>query len=370
MDLTAFQARFPSIDRIQDMNSFFLNSKEHFSTNILKRFYQPKESNALYIYQIQEGNKTHVGVVAGVDIQAYEAGKLLKHENTLPRKEAKQAALMKERGNALKPVLLTYPPQPQIAKWLQKYMQSFPPHWQCTLPDEAENHQIWKIEQVEKIRQLQELFQQNVPKAYIADGHHRSKAAYQLFEKNKNLSNSTFNILLCAFFDFEQLDIQSFNKVVQLEQKEALPIFLEQLQSIATLRPIKSVKPPNARHTLLLRTYKNWYQFQWKESLLQQKYSHKERIDATILNVDVFQQLLGIEDIREDKRIRNIAGNLGISGIEQIVKNKDQIGFLLYPTRLEDLIALADQKQVMPPKSTWFQPRIKNGLFVKSFKLA
>jgi uncharacterized protein (DUF1015 family) len=267
----------------------------------------------------------------------------------------------------VKPILLTYLPVPDITQWLVQHTQDQPPHWIVNFKTEQEDHLFWAIDKPEAIQEICSLFAQQLPEVYLADGHHRI-AATQYFAQSQNLNKSHYFKILCAYFDASQLDILEFNRVVTLPPNLSTSALLSQLESLFHIAPLENPEKPKQKHELSLLLNNQWFRLQWKPNILEQYDTQAILLDTMLLNEQVLKAIIGIKNVQKDKRINYLEGPKGLEGlVQETQKGKNRAGFILYPTAIEDVIRVASLKKIMPPKSTWFEPRIKNGLIVYEY---
>ena len=199
-----------------------------------------------------------------------------------------------------------------------------------------------------------------VPKAYIADGHHRCATAKRL-SQGKN--HSPFSKTVCAFFPSSDLEIHDFNRVIDTFIDISPTYFMARLSQYCNIQAMDLPYKPRKKHELLLYIKQEWYQLHWKPSIFEQGRFQADSLDSLLLNEIILKEILGIEDISNSPRINYIEGPRGLSGLQKATLEKDtQIGIALYPVQTYELFELADQSIILPPKSTWFEPRLINGL--------
>ncbi len=323
----------------------------------------------LYIYAQTMDGRTQTGLVAGSSIDDYFTDKIKKHELTLVAKENDRIKHMKTKMAQPVMVFLTYRAVEEIDAIIEHY----------TTHHTAENdfvdsqnvrHQLWKIDNENIVHKLVELFHQNVAASYIADGHHRSaasaKVGKQLREENPNYTgNETYNFFLSCLFPSNQLQIQDYNRLIKdtngLSEAEILT-------KVATHFDVEKIGnntyKPKQLHEFSMYMNGNWY----KLNAHKNTYNESDPIgvlDVTILSKYVLDEILDIKDQRTDKRIDFVGGIRGLAELQKRVDSDEmKIAFAFYPVSLEQLIAIADSGNIMPPKSTWFEPKLKSGLVI------
>ena len=369
MQIRPFQAVFPNLEYIASADSFFNTVKQDYSTYRRNNFFQKAAQEALYVYQIQSPHRDYWGMIACADILDYLNGHILKHESTIAEKEQQQMQLLFNRQAMVKPVLLTYPDIPDINSLLQKSISETEIFFSVNFQFEQSTHRLWQITDGQVIQKLQNLFKTRVPVCYIADGHHRSSSSARIYKQRKNLTqNNPFSSLLCAFFPASQLAIYDYNRVVEGLNHISIAAFMARLSRVFELEVLAQPSKPRKKHELVMLLEEEWFRLVWKKSVLSQLEQEEDILDVSLLNEIVLKGILNIGDVRTDSRVKYVEGPRGMQQLkEKAIKNDKRVAFLLYPVCLNDLMRIASAGKVLPPKSTWFEPRVKNGLLVYEF---
>ncbi len=323
----------------------------------------------LYVYaQTMEG-RTQTGLVAGSSIDDYFNNNIKKHELTLVAKENDRIKHMKTKMAQPGMVFLTYKSVEEIDVIINHYCEHHEAENDFT-DSQNVRHQLWKIDNENIINKLTELFKENVAASYIADGHHRSaasaKVGKQLREENPEYTgNESFNFFLSCLFPSNQLQIQDYNRLVKdingLTEEELLSKIAENfdVEKIGA-----NIYKPTHLHEFSMYVNGNWYKLTAKQNT----YDENDPIgvlDVTILSKYVLDEILNIKDQRTDKRIDFVGGIRGLGELQKRVDSGEmKIAFAFYPVSLDQLIAIADSGNIMPPKSTWFEPKLKSGLVI------
>ncbi|MEL6867171.1 MAG: DUF1015 family protein [Bacteroidota bacterium] len=375
MRIYPFQAIYPNFNYIASPDSFFGRVKYEYPQYKESGFFLKAAQESVYIYRIEKINRTYIGLVASSDINDYMDGRIKKHENTLASKEQQQMHLMITRSAIVKPVLLTYPVVPEITHILKKYIQKHPPFYQTVFTKEKQTHTFWEVSDGKIIQRLQKLFLEKVPETYIADGHHRTSTTALMYKRsqseeenkrNESAMEGNYHRLLSAFFQTDQLDIHDYNRVVEGLNDCSLTTFMAKISQLFDIELLEGPARPAVKHEIVMFVNKEWFLLRWKKKVLKQYVKETVVLDASLLDEKVLKPILGIEDIRTDQRIKYVEGPKGLDDIRsKAIKNINRVAFILYPVELMDLIKVADLGMTMPPKSTWFEPRIKNGLIVQ-----
>lgn len=319
---------------------------------------------ALYLYRQQMGAHSQDGLVAVCNVEDYENNLIKKHEKTRKDKEDDRTRLTSDTSANAGPVFLTYRDNTKIDALLKPISQN-KPLYDFTAEDGIK-HTVWRI--TDSSDAIIEAFGA-IPCSYIADGHHRSASAARVArERGKANPNHTgkedYNWFLCVLFPASQLQILSYNRTVKDLNGHTPAQLLEALQSQGTVH--KNVAPnPDRAGIVHFYLEKTWYAL---ELPVPQNADPVARLDVSILQDNVLHPLLGIKDPRVDKRIHFIGGIRGASSLEKAVDSGEAaVSFSLYPVGIKQLIDIADAGQIMPPKSTWFEPKLRSGLFIHTF---
>ena len=371
MRIRPFQAVYPNFDYITSVDGFFGAVKTQYPEYRKSGFFKKASQEAIYIYQIKNGKNSYIGLIAGADIRDYQEGKIKKHENTLSDKEQQQMHLMMSRNAVVKPVLLTYPDVPEISQLIESCIKDREIFFTALFEKSQQHHTFWEVNEGAIIQQFEDLFKEQVPHVYIADGHHRCSTTSlmnkQLSQKNKA---GNCDLLLSAYFPASELEIHDYNRIVEGLSDTSLTHFMARLSQLFEIEILEEGTKPKAKHEIVMLVNREWYLLRWKKEVLKVYEKEKVLLDVTLLDEKVLSDILGIEDVRTDMRIRYVEGPKGLEEVRlRTNRNENRVGFLLYPATLDDILHTADAEKTMPPKSTWFEPRIKNGLIVLELDL-
>ncbi len=317
------------------------------------------DAPALYIYRLVMGEHTQVGVAATYSIDEYDEGLIKKHEFTRKVKEDDRTkhilALRAQTG----PVFLTYKADKEIDRVVSKAMEK-EPLYDFTAPDGV-SHTMWRMENTDE---LVALFSK-LPALYIADGHHRAASASRARQELGCKKGEAGNFFLAVAFPSDQVQILAYNRVVRDLGDYTPKTFLE---AISKRMPVEAGASPEPVKPGCVSLYinsdgiKGWYSL----NLPLERYvggGVASKLDCAVLQAEVFEALLGITDIRTDERIDFVGGIRGTTELVRLVDSGSwAAAFSMYPTSLEQLMEVADAGEVMPPKSTWFEPKLRDGL--------
>ncbi len=372
MHIHPFRAIYPIFERIASPDDFCANAKHAYLDYQKAQLLAQAEQEAIFLYQIQTAHRTHTGIVAVNDLSDFLGGKVKKHERTLSEREQRQQELLLRWEAILKPVLLTFPPVAELNAWMQPFFNTHPPLFRVHFEEDNQTHTVWAIENPENIRYLQALFAQHVPNVYIADGHHRTTTLALLQQQQSQYPEMNFEHLFCAYFATDQLDILDYNRVVEGLNELPPEQFFRYLGQMCTIEHVEHPRKPRHKHEMKMFFRDHWYRLQWRPELLQHARQHDPLpvlLDVSLLNEYILHQLLGIKDVRTDMRITYVEGSKGLKGIRKAVgHHRERLGFALHPVSFDDMMRIADVGETLPPKSTYFEPRMKSGTLIKPLR--
>jgi uncharacterized protein (DUF1015 family) len=320
----------------------------------------------IYVYSLTWQGHVQTGYLCLSSVDDYLQGRIKKHELTRADKEADRTRLTDVQNAQIGPVFLFYRSQKQLDAILHQTLQT-PAEVDFISPDQVRN-QLWLITDAEKIRAIQELFAQ-LDATYVADGHHRSASACNvcLLRRKQNphyTGAEPFNYFLSVIFPHDQLRILPYNRVVK--DLNGHTDFLEKVKTHFTIESLAEDWKPVKAHSFGMYLAGCWYRLTAKPGTFQDN-DPLESLDVNVLMILLLQPTLGIGDPRTDKRIDFIGGIRGNGELVRLVDSgKFQVAFSMPPTTMEQLISVADAGMIMPPKSTWFEPKLKSGLVVHS----
>jgi uncharacterized protein (DUF1015 family) len=370
MHINPFQAIFPNLDFITSPDSFFGAVREEYPEYFENGFFSKTSQEAMFLYRIETPQRSFTGLIACADIRDYRDGLIRKHEHTLSAREQQQIQLTLSRKAAIKPVLLAYPRVEAISEWVRLFIHGQSPFMEINFEEDRQRHQIWEVKDGRSIQQIRQLFEKEVPHAYIADGHHRAATTSLLHERVHDSSSAgRYATLLCAFFPSDELEVHDYNRVVEGLNEISLTTFMAKMSQLFEIEIMKKPEKPRCKHEMAMFVNREWFRLQWREHILEHFRNEEVILDTTLLNEKVLQDVFGIEDVRSDLRIEYIEGPRGIRAVAKRTLRSDHcVGFCLYPVSLDDLMKLADAGKALPPKSTWFEPRMRNGVIVQGYQ--
>lgn len=326
-----------------------------------------------YIYAQTMDGRTQYGIVGAAACEDYNKGIIKKHELTRPEKEEDRMVLTRYTNANIEPVFFSYKSVPEINEIVEKIVKNETPEYDFTAED-GFGHHLWPVNDAATNKRLEELFDTKVPYTYVADGHHRTAAAARIgLEKKQQNPNHTgdeeYNFFMAVHFPDDQLHIIDYNRVVKDLNGLSKEELLKKLEEVFVVEEMgEEIYKPAKLHEFSMYIEGKWYKLNAKEGT----YNDNDPIgvlDVTILSDHVLDKLLGIEDLRTSKRIDFVGGIRGLGELKRRVDNGDmKVAFALYPVSMQQLIDIADTGNIMPPKTTWFEPKLRSGLVIHSLE--
>jgi len=351
--------------------SVYQKGSENLQRFIDEGILQRDEAETLYVYKQVMGGHEQYGLVAAASVDAYDQNRIKKHEFTRPVKEDDRVNHMDALGAQVGPVFLTYQAQAEIDGYIAEVIKGEPVY--DFEADDQTRHVFWVIEDGELMQKIESAVNA-LDALYVADGHHRSAAAsrvQKLYQERNGAGDGSesFNYFLVVLFPHNQMQILDYNRIVKDLNGLEVEQFLNKLAELFTVQAMAdnaAAKPAQSKEFALYLD-KQWYKLTANEKLLSlvDESDPVASLDVSILSDYVLDPLLGIADQRTDKRVDFVGGIRGLVELEKRVDGGDwELAIALYPTSIESLMAIADANEVMPPKSTWFEPKLKSGLVV------
>jgi uncharacterized protein (DUF1015 family) len=326
------------------------------SRNILFRESKP----CYYIYQLIMNGRSQTGLVCGSSVDDYENDLIKKHEFTRPEKEKDRINHIATTGAQTGNVFLAYRNVAEIDQVISKWQEEKNPVYDL-LAEDGIQHSIWIINDSKTIDLITELFKTKVPFTYIADGHHRAASAAKVRKALGNEATEGADIFLTTLFPSNQLHIMDYNRVVKDLNGLENAAFIEKLSDQFIVEKAEKAFSPSNLHQFGLYIGKQWYSLSAKENT----YTNDPIgiLDVTILQNNLLDPILGIKDQRTDQRIDFVGGIRGLEELEKRVDSGEMaVAISLHPVSIQQLFDIADSGNVMPPKSTWFEPKLRDGL--------
>ncbi len=317
-----------------------------------------------YIYRLKTATHTQTGIAGAAAVNAYEAGRIRRHELTRPDKESDRVCQIEAVDAHTGPVLAAYHPVPMVTDLVER-ITTTRPLLAVSDPDGVD-HILWRVSQEADIAVLLAAFA-TMPALYIADGHHRSAAAARVAAARRALNpchrgDEMYNSFLLVSFPTEELVILHYNRVVCDLNGLNRDTFLARVAESCTIVPCAQPTERTTRGEVRLYLPGQWYRLVW-HSTLEETADPVAQLDVTRLTDIIFSPVLGLTNLRQDRRIDFVSGVRGFSALEQRVDSGEMaVAFVTHPPTIKELIAVTDTGQSMPPKSTWFEPKLADGL--------
>lgn len=347
----------------------YQKAKENLDQFIADGVFFQDEEPCYYIYELVMNGRSQTGLVCGSSIDDYNKGIIKKHEFTRPEKELDRINHIKSTHAQTGIVFLAYNDQEDVQSIIKNWKTDHKPTYDFTSEDGVK-HTFWVVDDYSKVASITRIFNEDVPCTYIADGHHRAASAAKVYEelRDSDLSitgDESFSYFITAIFPASQLAILDYNRVAKDLNGMDADAFLMALkedfevENTGGEHPYKPAKP----HEFGMYLGDSWYKLTAKPTA----YTNDPIgiLDVTILQNKVLSKLLAIHDPRTDKRVDFVGGIRGLKELEHRVNSGEMaVAFSCYPVSIQQLFDIADSGQVMPPKSTWFEPKTRDGLVV------
>ena len=339
------------------------------------------EKECYYIYELTMNGRSQSGIVAASSVDDYMNNVIKKHENTRADKEVDRINHVDICNAQTGPIFLAYRSKEEINAIVNKKKQETPVY-DFTKEDEV-THRVWVIDDVSEVETIRNAFA-SINEIYIADGHHRCASAVKVSLKRREANPDytgaeEFNRFLSVLFPDDQLMIMDYNRVVKDLNGLSNEEFLAKIEAVFECEKIAvdsySQKDKEGKDAVIKPAKKgqvsmyldgDWYKMSIKDQFKTQ--DPVKGLDVSLLQENILAPVLGIEDPKTDKRIDFVGGIRGLAELEKRVANDCKVAFLMYPTSIGELFAVSDADLLMPPKSTWFEPKLRSGLFIHSLK--
>ncbi|HPW41152.1 MAG TPA: DUF1015 family protein [Bacillota bacterium] len=356
----------PSIDLYD--KRVYEKARDNLREMIKNGVFQQDEKNCLYIYKQVMKGRVQTGLVGCTSIDDYMNNIIKKHEYTRADKEQDRINHVDYCNANTGPIFLTYRASKEINEIVGNWMADHKPVYDF-VSDDGIGHTVWVIDGDDAIQRLEERFRA-VDYLYIADGHHRSASAVKVGLKRRESfpdykGDEEFNFFLSVLFPDEQLYIMDYNRVVKDLNGNSAEEFLKKVGEKFDIEEYTGEGQfrPTVRHTFGMYMDGKWYKLTAKAGTYNEE-DPVDRLDVSIMQNNLLDPVLGIKDPRTDKRIDFVGGIRGLGELERRVNAGMKVAFSMCPTTIKDLMSIADAGKVMPPKSTWFEPKLRSGLFI------
>lgn len=338
------------------------------SEQVLRKENEP----AIYIYKQIIDGESKVGLLVNASVEDYKQDLIRKHEFTLAEKEERIISHIDKMEMMVSPVFLTYRSQDSIDGLIAQCMEDIVPLYDFSSKSDN-THLIWKVDDQLLIDQFIQLFDQEVECMYIADGHHRA-AASKKYSKKKQVNNPAhhgeepYNYFFSVLIASNEIDIIDYNRIVKDLDGESETSFLQKLHSFFEVETSAEQFSPKKAHEIGMFLGNQWYVLKPKAGTYNPD-SDIDSLDVSILQDNLLSPILNINDPRNTERMRFVSGLKGVQRLEDDVRSgKGVVAFSLFPVSIESFFSIADSGHIMPPKSTWFEPKIRTGVIMRNLE--
>ncbi|MBQ8246708.1 MAG: DUF1015 domain-containing protein [Lachnospiraceae bacterium] len=344
-------------------------AKEMLWDRVAKGEYVQEAEKCYYIYELVMDGRSQVGIVACASIDDYQNNIIKKHENTRADKEVDRIRHVSTCEAQTGPIFLAYRSNSVINEVVANKRMETPLY--DFVADDGIAHKVWVINEADSLAKIENAFA-GMNEIYIADGHHRCasavKVGLKLREENPEYDGTEeFNFFLSVLFPDDQLMIMDYNRVVKDLNGNSEEEFILKLEEIYDISPIgNQAQYPSKKGEISMYMFGEWYRLAVKNEFTSK--DPIEGLDVSILQNHVLGPILGIEDPKTDKRIDFVGGIRGLKELERRVAEDCKVAFAMYPTSINELFDVADAGLLMPPKSTWFEPKLRSGIFIHSIR--
>lgn len=330
---------------------------------IMDGIFMKEQKKCYYLYELTMTGRTQTGIVACASVEDYENNVIKKHENTRFEKERDRICHVDACNAQTGPIFLACKEDSILEQKMVQWKEQEPIY--DFVAEDQVRHRVFLIEKEEEIQFLTEHFKE-IPALYIADGHHRAASAVKVSQKrreeNGGKKDEEYSYFLSVIFPANQLKILDYNRVVSDLNGNTELEFLEKVQQEFTIQQVKEAFRPEKKGQFGMYLNGQWYQLTVKDSMSSNDVV--EKLDVSLLQDRLLNPILGIHDPKTDERIKFVGGIRGLKELERLVDEGDAVAFSMHPTSMEELFQVADAGRLMPPKSTWFEPKLRSGLFI------
>lgn len=325
---------------------------------------QDKDAH-FYVYRLTMDGRTQTGIVGCCDFQEYYDGSIKKHELTRTAKENDRVRHVEIQNANAEPVFFSYRSDVRIDELVGQVIDTALEY--DFIADDKIRHELWVVRDPVLIQGIEKNFSA-IPALYVADGHHRTAAAARVGQMRKESNpehngEEEYNFFMTVLFPDDQLKIFDYNRVIRDLNGLSQDDFLSELRESFEISSLTESQSPKERGMFSMYIGGDWYLLKAKKKKVTS--SPKEELDVTYLSDEVLEPILGITDLRKDLRIDFVGGIRGLSELERRVDSGEMaVAFALFPVSMDELLAIADAGEIMPPKTTWFEPKLRSGLFI------
>ncbi|GFO64923.1 DUF1015 domain-containing protein [Geomonas paludis] len=360
----------PEIDLPRDIDvhsdPVYVKGRDNLAKFLAEGVLLQDETERYYVYRQKMGNITQTGLVVCAGVDDYQSGTIKKHELTRADKEEDRVKHIDALNANDEPVFYTYRNDPALTATIDQVTKAAPLYDFTT--DDGVSHALWDIADPKLIDSLTKSFAA-IPTLYVADGHHRSAAASRVRDLRKDANpkhtgSEEYNYFLTVIFPDNEMTIMPYNRVVKDLNGRSVAEFMARVGERFEVTPVAGAVNPEERHQFGMYLGGKWYVLTPREDSFPEN-DPVASMDVSILQDNLLSPVLGVRNPRTDQRIHFVGGIRGVEELERVVNSGEyMVAFSLFPTSIEELMALADEDKIMPPKSTWFEPKLRSGLFI------
>jgi len=352
------------------LNQLLQCNKRNLQALFAQEAFEKTPGPCLFIYRLQAGDHEQVGLVGEVPVDEYDRNIIKKHEHTQTNREDQLARYNDVVGASSSPVCLSYAHHPEVDRIVARHMERAP--YIDFVADDGVAQSVWCISDEETQRDLHRCFT-GIGEAYLTDGHHRAAAGSRFARmrreaNDRHTGNEPYNFLLVILFPDDQMRILPYNRHVKDLNGYGAEAFLGALSADFDVERLGPV-PANQAEPTRPREFAMWLEGQWYRLSVDpatvSEQDPVETLDISVLHNRILDPLLGVADLRTDERCNSVAGCLGMAGLVERCRETGGVGFACPPVSIQQLMAVADANRVMPPKSTWFDPKVRSGILVR-----
>ena len=360
------------IDLPNDIDAYddrvYEKAKENLDKMIEKGYYIEDEKPKFYIYRQVMKGRSQVGLVGCASIDDYTNNIIKKHELTREDKEIDRINHVYKCEAHTGPIFLTYRANKNISNIINEWMKKEPVY--DFKSEDGVSHTVWIIEDEGTVNKISELFK-SVEYLYIADGHHRSASAVKVghikrTENEEYTGDEEFNYFLSISYPDSELEVLDYNRTVKDLNGLSKEEFLNKVSENFIVTKSNEQVKPKEKHTFGMYLEKQWYLLEARNGIFNPD-DPVDQLDVSILQNNLLKPILGIDDPRKSKRIKFVGGIRGLKELERRADTDMKVSFSMYATTTDDIMDIADSGKIMPPKSTWFEPKPRSGLFIHKF---
>lgn len=360
------------IDLPNDIDAYddrvYEKAKENLDKMIEKGYYIEDEKPKFYIYRQVMKGRSQVGLVGCASIDDYTNNIIKKHELTREDKEIDRINHVYKCEAHTGPIFLTYRANKNISNIINEWMKKEPVY--DFKSEDGVSHTVWIIEDEGTVNKISELFK-SVEYLYIADGHHRSASAVKVghikrAENEEYTGDEEFNYFLSISYPDSELEVLDYNRTVKDLNGLSKEEFLNKVSENFIVTKSNEQVKPKEKHTFGMYLEKQWYLLEARNGIFNPD-DPVDQLDVSILQNNLLKPILGIDDPRKSKRIKFVGGIRGLRELERRADTDMKVSFSMYATTTDDIMDIADSGRIMPPKSTWFEPKPRSGLFIHKF---